>query len=174
MVRLPARAGWPFPQGWPGSGTTAAASRSTTSHRATGPWLHAFQLASRLVTNAEYLAFINDGGYDRPELWLSDGWAARQTQGWEAPLYWAVESGEWFMTTLAGRRLIRPGEPVCHVSYYEADAFARWAGARLPTEAEWETAASGVPMGGHFVGAGHFHSAASTAADDLGPLCQLY
>ena len=126
------------------------------------------------MTNAEYLAFVNDGGYDRPELWLSDGWAALQTQGWEAPLYWAEQGGEWSMTTLAGRRRIRPDEPVCHVSYYEAEAFARWAGARLPTEAEWETASSGVPLGGHFVEGGHFHPAASSAADDPGPLFQLY
>jgi ergothioneine biosynthesis protein EgtB len=137
-------------------------------------WLHGFQLASRLVTNAEYLAFVDDGGYGRPELWLSDGWTARQTQGWQSPLYWAKEEGEWSMTTLAGRRRIRADEPVCHVSYYEADAFARWAGARLPTEAEWETAASGVPFGGHFMEGGHFHPTASSAADDPGPLHQLY
>ncbi len=124
-------------------------------------WLHAFQLASRLVTNAEYLAFVNDGGYNRPELWLSDGWATRQAQGWEAPLYWTEQGGEWSMTTLAGSRRVRPDEPVCHVSYYEADAFARWAGARLPTEAEWETAASGVPLGGHFLEGDHFHPAAA-------------
>ncbi len=88
-------------------------------------WQNGFQLTNRLVTNVEYLAFVNDGGYDRPELWLSDGWAARQTQGWEAPLYWAEQGGEWFMITLTGPRRLRPDEPVCHVSYYEADAFAR-------------------------------------------------
>jgi ergothioneine biosynthesis protein EgtB len=137
-------------------------------------WLDAFQLANRLVTNAEYLAFVNDGGYDRPELWLSDGWTARQAQGWEGPLYWTEQGGEWSMTTLAGPQCVRPDEPVCHVSFYEADAFARWAGARLPTEAEWETAASGVPLGGHFVEGGHFHPAASSPPDDPGPLYQLY
>jgi ergothioneine biosynthesis protein EgtB len=137
-------------------------------------WLHGFQLANRLVTSAEYLAFVADGGYERPELWLSDGWAARQAQGWDAPLYWADRDGEWSLTTLAGPRRLRPDEPVCHVSYYEADAFARWAGARLPTEAEWEAAASGVPLGGHFQEGGHYHPTASTAADDSGPLYQLY
>jgi ergothioneine biosynthesis protein EgtB len=137
-------------------------------------WLHAFQLANRLVTNSEYLEFINDGGYRRPELWLSDGWAAQQAQGWEAPLYWTEQDGDWLMTTLAGPRRIRPDEPICHVSYYEADAFARWAGARLPTEAEWETAASGLPLGGHFLEGGHFHPAQASAADDVGPLYQLY
>ncbi|QEL16351.1 ergothioneine biosynthesis protein EgtB [Limnoglobus roseus] len=137
-------------------------------------WLHGFQLASRLATNAEYQGFVADGGYDRPEFWLSDGWAARQVQGWEAPLYWTEENGEWSMTTLAGPRLLCPSEPVCHVSYYEADAFARWAGARLPTEAEWEIASSDVPLGGHFLEAGRFHPAATTAADDPGPIYQLY
>ncbi len=137
-------------------------------------WLHGFELASRLVTNAEYLAFVDDGGYDRPELWLSDGWAARQAKGWEAPLYWEKQDGEWSMTTLAGPRRLGPDEPVCHVSYYESDAFARWAGARLPTEAEWEIAAASVPIRGHFLEGGHFHPAAATAADDFGPIYQLY
>ncbi len=137
-------------------------------------WLHGFQLASRLVTNAEYLDFVSDGGYDRPELWLSDGWAARQAQGWQAPLYWEEQGDEWSMTTLAGPRPLSPDEPVCHVNYYESDAFARWAGARLPTEAEWEIAAASVSQEGHFLEGGHFHPAASPAADDSGPIYQLY
>ncbi|HZU39183.1 MAG TPA: ergothioneine biosynthesis protein EgtB [Gemmataceae bacterium] len=137
-------------------------------------FVQSFQLASRLVTNGEYLGFIQDSGYRRPELWLSDGWATRQASGWEAPLYWEPRDGEWWQVTLAGRRPVKASEPVCHVSYYEADAFARWAGARLPTEAEWETAAQTLPLAGHFLDAGYYHPAAGAAVDDGGPLYQLF
>jgi len=106
-------------------------------------WLEPFRLASRPVTCGEFLAFIADGGYRRPELWLSDGWAAVEAQRWEAPLYWESNGGgEWSVFTLAGLLPLIPSEPVCHVSHYEADAYARWAGKRLPTEAEWEVAAT--------------------------------
>ena len=104
-------------------------------------YLEPFRIADRLVTAGEWLEFIADGGYRRPELWLSDGWYAVQEHGWNAPLYWRDEvetDGRRF--TLDGRRPVDPGEPVVHVSHYEADAFARWAGARLPTEFEWEHA----------------------------------
>ena len=92
-------------------------------------YLQGYRLANRLVTNQEFLGFRAEGGYDRPDLWLSDGWAARQAQDWAAPLYWQREDGAWFTTTLGGFRPLDLRAPVCHVSYYEADAYARWAGA---------------------------------------------
>jgi ergothioneine biosynthesis protein EgtB len=116
-----------------------------------------FQIGSRLITNGEYLEFIADGGYRQPLLWLSDGWATVQAQGWAAPLYWEQIDGEWWQFSLAGMRKVDPAEPVCHVSFYEADAYARWAGARLPSEAEWEIAAAGASLAGNFVEDGYYH-----------------
>jgi ergothioneine biosynthesis protein EgtB len=118
--------------------------------------LEPFALRRDLVTCGEWADFIADGGYGHPELWLSDGWAAVQSQGWEAPLYWSGRRGEWQLFTLHGPRPMREEEPVVHVSYYEADAFARWAGARLPTEAEWEVLcmAEAVPFEGAGTGSG--------------------
>ncbi len=108
--------------------------------------LRPYELSGRLVTCGDWLAFMADGGYRTPTLWLSDGWAAAQTSGWSAPLYWSrtgddFSAGSWQVFTLAGPREVHADDPVCHISYYEADAFAQWAGARLPTEAEWEAAA---------------------------------
>jgi ergothioneine biosynthesis protein EgtB len=110
--------------------------------------LEPFEIADRLVRAREWLEFIADGGYHRPELWLSDGWAAVNASGWNAPLYWRDEgAGAWSVFTLGGRRPVEPDEPVVHVSHYEADAFARWSGARLPTEFEWEHAVVCSPPG---------------------------
>jgi ergothioneine biosynthesis protein EgtB len=103
--------------------------------------LQPVRLSRSLVTNEEWLEFIADGGYTTPTLWLSDGWATVEAQGWTAPGYWQNIDSVWFAMTLSGLRPVEPGLPVCHVSYYEADAFARWAGKDLPTEAEWEVAA---------------------------------
>ncbi len=128
-------------------------------------FLEPFQIASRLVTAGEYLAFLDDGGYRRPELWLADGWATRQNETWEAPLHWEKDSGEWSVFTLSGVRPLSAHEPVCHVSFYEAEAFARWAGARLPTEGEWETAVSGREVAGNFLDTGALHP---VVADDRG------
>jgi ergothioneine biosynthesis protein EgtB len=122
-------------------------------------FLEAYALASRPVTVGEYLDFIAGGGYRRPELWLSDGWRAVRERGWEAPLYWTSEDSSRRAFTLAGSLPLDPAEPVCHVSYYEADAFARWAGARLPTEAEWEVAAAEQPIAGTFLESGRCHPA---------------
>jgi ergothioneine biosynthesis protein EgtB len=152
------------------------------------------------VSNAEYLHFIRDGGYQRPELWLSDGWSECQHRGWYAPLYWRLRDypddaadyppdsmpsyqvepalyrseshlaphydGKWQVFTLHGLRPLNLAEPVCHISYYEADAYARWAGARLPTEAEWEHVASEREVCGHFANDGILQPRPAARQDD--------
>lgn len=143
----PARGGWQaFDGGLVETGAAAEGFAFDNERPAHRVWLEPFALAADLVTNAEWQAFMDDGGYRRPELWLSDGWAAVQARGWTAPLYWREEQGGgWTVMTLAGRRPVDPAAPVRHVSFYEADAFARWSGRRLPTEAEWEHAARSRP-----------------------------
>ena len=129
-----------------------------------------FELASRLVTNGEYKRFIDDGGYRRPEFWLSAGWATVNAEAWQAPLYWIEQNGQWLNHSMSGLRPVADNEPVCHVSLFEADAFARWAGARLPTEVEWEVASAGLdPTAGTFVEGETFHPAVANpdAAEHL-------
>lgn len=117
--------------------------------------LRPFRLADRLVSNGEFQAFIDDGGYDRPEFWLSDGWARRLQDGWTGPAYWRDDDdGRALEFGLNGMRPRHPSAPVCHVSFFEADAFARWAGKRLPSEAEWEVVAQNYPVTGNFLSSG--------------------
>lgn len=116
-----------------------------------------YSLADRLITNKEYIEFIEEGGYSRPELWLSDGWKVIESEKWDSPLYWEKVDNEWNAFTLSGFDKVIPDEPVCHVSLYEADAFARWCGTRLPTEEEWEAAASDKVIKGNFVESGFYN-----------------
>ena len=138
-------------------------------------FLRPFRFAVRLATCGEYLSFMEDGGYSRPELWLSDGWKAVQTNRWQAPLYWEKQDGQWIHFTCSGMRKIEQAEPVCHVSYYEADAFARWAGARLATEFEWEVAASRAhAVEGNLLENGNFHPEPALSSRENGEPLQLF
>jgi ergothioneine biosynthesis protein EgtB len=135
-------------QGREGDASALAFDNETPRHRVI---VGAHRLASRLVTNGEFAAFVDDGGYTRPELWLSDGWAAARTNGWCAPLYWEGEGAERRVFGIRGMQSLDPHAPVIHVSFYEADAYARWAAARLPTEFEWERASQQMPVEGNFL-----------------------
>jgi ergothioneine biosynthesis protein EgtB len=132
-------------------------------HRALVP---AFSLASRPVTNGEYIAFIDDNGYGRAEFWLSLGWMTVNEQRWQSPLYWTKREDRWWNFTLSGFRPVDENEPVTHVSYFEADAYANWARARLPTEFEWEHAAANIDIGGNFVESEIFHPSPASASTD--------
>ena len=125
-------------------------------------WLEPYKLASHPVTNLDYMEFIREGGYQKPELWLSDGWSECCNSKWKAPLYWEQEGDEWLLFTLSGLRPINPNTPVCHISYFEADAYARWAGCRLPTEAEWENAAQTCQISGNFLESRAYHPLPAT------------
>jgi len=124
-------------------------------------WIEPFRLASRPVSNGEYREFVRGGGYEDPRHWLSDGWATVQAERWRHPLYWSEDLESEF--TLGGRRALQADAPVCHVSFYEADAFARWAGGRLPTEAEWEVATDGLPIAGNLADSDVLHPAPARA-----------
>lgn len=132
-----------------------------------------YSLANRLVTNDEWCEFIADGGYREPRWWLADGWARVQAEGWQAPLYWERRDGAWTQMTLRGELALDLTAPVSHISYFEADAFARWRGARLPTECEWEVAARTQPIDGNLASSGRFRPRPA-ALDAQAPLRQLY
>ena len=135
--------------------------------------LRPFALAARPVNNQEWTEFMADGGYTDPLLWLAEGWQRVRVEGWQAPLYWRQRNGEWVQMSLVGELAPDPDAPVCHISHYEADAFARWSGRRLPTEAEWEVAASAQPVAGNFADAAHLRPQ-PLHADGQWPLAQLY
>jgi len=135
-------------------------------------YLTPFRLASRLATNGEYLEFMRDGGYSNPLLWLSDGWDTVRANQWAAPLYWEQRDGEWWNYTIEGMQPLRLDEPICHISFYEADAFARWSDARLPTEFEWETAAQPCAIAGNFQDNGVLHP--QRASEDPPALAQMF
>jgi ergothioneine biosynthesis protein EgtB len=135
--------------------------------------LRPYRLAHRCVTNGEWLAFIKDGGYRNPLLWHADGWATVKTHGWEAPGYWEERDGRWHQMTLEGLLPVDPAAPVSHLSYYEAHAFAQWAGKRLPTEFEWEVASAGYELEGNDLATGALRPQPARSAGE-GKLAQLF
>jgi ergothioneine biosynthesis protein EgtB len=143
----------------------------TPRHRV---WLNGFQIATHPVTHGDFIEFIADGGYRRPELWLSDGWDAVAAQRWQAPQYWEQRDGCSYTFTLHGEMPVEANTPICHLSFFEADAFARWANARLPTEAEWETAAADAPLAGNFLESKALHPLAPREAPTEGTLAQAF
>lgn len=181
------RAGWPLaevspqPCGWVEfdgglveighAGAGFAFDNESPRHRA---HLAPYALASRPVTHGEFAAFVDDRGYERPELWLSAGWDVVAQRGWRAPMYWTRRGDRWTTFTLHGRVPIDPHTPMVHLSFYEAEAYARWAGARLPTEAEWEVAAAGAPVEGNLLESGVLHPMPLAAAPPPGRAAQIF
>ena len=155
-----------FPVGFEGDGF--AFDNESPRHNV---FLAPFRLASRLVTNDEYMQFVREEGYSTAMLWLSDGWDCVRANQWSAPLYWEKRDGEWWHYTMDGMQPVCADEPMCHVSYYEADAFARWAGARLATEFEWEVAAHSCAVEGNFMDSQAFHP---RPAHESGTLTQMF
>jgi ergothioneine biosynthesis protein EgtB len=137
-------------------------------------WLEAFRIATHPVTHGDFIEFIGDNGYRRPELWLSAGWDLLGARGWQAPAYWEMRDGRWHTFTLHGMAPVDPHAPVCHVSFYEAEAYARWAGERLPTEAEWEIAALTAPLEGNFVESRALHPLALRESPADGSPAQIF
>jgi len=153
------------------SGAAFAFDNETPRHRL---WLEDFEVASHPVTHGDFLDFIEDRGYGRPELWLSAGWDLARARNWQAPEYWQKHGGRWHTFTLHGEVPVDRNTPICHVSFFEAEAFARWAGARLATEAEWEVAAQGAPREGNFVESGALHPLALREDSAPGTLAQAF
>jgi ergothioneine biosynthesis protein EgtB len=143
----------------------------TPAHRV---WLNAFQICSQPVTNGDFIDFMHDGGYQRPELWLAAGWDCVTACGWRAPQYWESRDGQWHSFTLHGLVPVDPHTPACHLSFFEAEAFARWSNARLPTEAEWEIAACRAVRDGNFLESGALHPLALREAPPQGMLAQAF
>jgi ergothioneine biosynthesis protein EgtB len=143
------------------TGTEFAFDNESPRHQV---YLQDYQLGNRLVTNGEYLEFMQAGGYQEAKYWLAEGWTTVQTQQWQAPLYWELIDPKWWVMTLGGLQQLNHHEPVCHVSFYEADAYATWKGKRLPTEAEWETATVNIAPTGNFLDSDRLHPAATTDA----------
>ncbi len=160
-------AGWvPYPSGIAEIGFGGSGFRYDNEEPRHQVHLEAYELAGALVTNGDYLEFVEAGGYGQPQHWLSDGWATVQEQSWNAPLYWERMDGRWWVMTLSGLKQLAENEPVSHVSYFEADAYARWRDLRLPTEAEWETAAAGRAVEGNLFDSGELHPRPAAPSGD--------